>query len=391
MALAFGGGPADVAVWERIMQSDPEHSADNTIVLTRDETIISACHIAPRTMCYGSALVRIAGIGSVFTIPSQRNRGHATALLKETLPVLRERGFELAILSTSIPGFYQRLGWHVIPKTARVWRLTRPIRGPRPAARQFDGINDLSAVINIHRQWSLRAIGALLRSEEFWRRNMWYQEDRVGFLVSDIHAVPAAYARSRLRPGPREPTDLATLQEVAWGDDPEPAREVIAATLAAARRAGALRICEAIPPAALPAGAFDSLTEKEEERILTDFMGAVLDWPGLAEALRPELESRLAATNAEVTRQQIAIIAEGQQALFRVSPPSVEVRTEPASPGTPEQTTTIRLSLSSALRLLLEGWAAVASPTASISPEAGAMLQSMFPPASFYHWTQGHY
>jgi GNAT superfamily N-acetyltransferase len=391
MALAFGGGPADIAVWERIMQSDPEHCADNTIVLTRDETIISACHIAPRTMCYGSALVRIAGIGSVFTIPSQRNRGHATALLKETLPVLRERGFELAILSTSIPAFYQRLGWQVIPRKARVWRLPRPRRGPQPAARQFDGVNDMSAVINIHRQWSLRAIGALVRSEDFWRRNMWYQEDRAGFLVSNIHAAPAAYARSRLRPGPREPTDLATLQEVAWSDDPEPAREVIAATLAAARRAGALRICEAIPPAALPAGVFDSLTEKEDERILTDLMGAVLDWPRLAQALQPELELRLAGASGALPQQGIAIIAEGQQALFRVSPPSVEVRTEPASPGSPEQTTTIRLSLSSALRLLFEGWAAVASPTASISPEAGAVLQTMYPPVSFYHWTQGHY
>jgi len=390
MAAAFGGGPADIAVWERIMQGDPEHGADNTLVLARDETIISSCHIAPRTMCYGKGLVKIAGIGSVFTVPSQRNRGYATALLKETLQVLRERAFHLVILSTNIPAFYQRLGWQVIPKTARVWRPRRSGPRPQPAVRQFNGINDLPAVMKIHGDWSLRTVGALVRSEEFWQRNMWYQEDRAGFLVSDIRAAPAAYARSRLRPGPREPADLATLQEVAWGDDPEPAREVIAAAFEAATRAGASRICEAIPPSALPPGVFEPLAEKEDERVLTEFMGAVLDWRSLAEAVSPELEARLAAANEPLRSQQIGIIGEGQHVLLSVSPPRVQVEAAPIPPAGREQIPAVRLGLSSALRLLFEGWPAVAT-TAGIPPEAAGTLAALFPLVSFYHWTQGHY
>jgi GNAT superfamily N-acetyltransferase len=391
MAQAFRGTADDVAVWQRILESDPENHSDNMLALTRDGSLISSCHIAPRTMHYGEALVRVAGIASVFTVVSEQRRGYATALLGEAVARLRQRSFHLAILSTTIPGFYHRLGWQTIPKTARIWRLRRNARGRHPAARQFDGINDLAAVMSIHSAWAPRAVGMLVRSEEFWRRNIWYQEDRAGFLVGDVRGSAAAYARTRLRPGTREPPGLATLQEVAWDADPQPLGEVIAAALTAAWRAGASLVCESIPPQSLPPHLFEGYAEKDSEKVLTDFMGLVLDWQGLAEALQPALEVRLAAAETPVSEQDIVIIVDGQQARLRVCPPRVEVGAGSPLPFRQEHTTTIRLDSAGAVRLLFEGWDAPALAVPSVPPEAASLMRVMFPRVSFYHWTQGHY
>jgi len=391
MAQAFRGTADDVAVWQRILESDPDNRSDNMLALTRDGGLISSCHIAPRMMHYGEALVRVAGIASVFTVVSDQRKGYATALLGEAVARLRQRSFHLAILSTTIPGFYHRLGWQTIPRIARTWRLRRNARRRHPAARQFDGINDLEAVMSIHRAWAPRTVGMLVRSEEFWRRNIWYQEDRAGFLVGDMRGSAAAYARTRLRPGTREPPGLATLQEVAWDADPQPLGEVIAAALTAASRAGASLVCEAIPPESLPPHLFEAFAEKDSEKVLPDFMALVLDWQSLAQALKPAMEARLAAAATPASEQHIVIIVDGQEVRFRVCPPRVEVEAGSPLPFRQEHATTIRLDSSGAVRLLFQGWDAAAPAAPGVPHEATSLLRVMFPRVSFYHWTQGHY
>jgi predicted N-acetyltransferase YhbS len=66
--------------------------------------------------------VRAVGIGAVFTRPSARGRGAASALLRTVMEEARDHGYAAALLYSDIdPAFYARLGFVVLP--ARDFRV----------------------------------------------------------------------------------------------------------------------------------------------------------------------------------------------------------------------------------------------------------------------------
>jgi len=50
---------------------------------------------------------------SVYTVPSARGRGCATALIARVEAEARRRGHDRLLLATALPGFYHRLGWRL--------------------------------------------------------------------------------------------------------------------------------------------------------------------------------------------------------------------------------------------------------------------------------------
>src|SRR5262249_3552849 len=69
-----------------------------------------------------SAPVRAVGIGAVFTRPSARGRGAASALLRAVMDEGRDLGYAAALLYSDIdPAFYERLGFVALP--ARDFRV----------------------------------------------------------------------------------------------------------------------------------------------------------------------------------------------------------------------------------------------------------------------------
>lgn len=61
-------------------------------------------------------LVRILGLGAVFTPKSERGHGHATTLLRRMLDDAAAEGFGLALLFSDIgPRYYERLGFRQLP------------------------------------------------------------------------------------------------------------------------------------------------------------------------------------------------------------------------------------------------------------------------------------
>ena len=70
----------------------------------------------------------MGGIGSVFTHPAHRGRGHATALLQQTARIMIERGMEVSLLFGVRP-MYPALGWKPWGATARLLYSRVPRRG----------------------------------------------------------------------------------------------------------------------------------------------------------------------------------------------------------------------------------------------------------------------
>jgi GNAT superfamily N-acetyltransferase len=81
-----------------------------------DGTIVTSCKIYDRDVRCGERQMRSIGIGAVFTRPSHRGRGLATAMLAALLDAERQAGTDLAFLFADIrPHFYEELGFVTLP------------------------------------------------------------------------------------------------------------------------------------------------------------------------------------------------------------------------------------------------------------------------------------
>jgi predicted N-acetyltransferase YhbS len=79
-------------------------------------------------------VVRVVGVGAVFTQPAQRGHGHARDLLDRLLDRAAADGADLALLFSEIgPDYYARLGFDPLVTTDLVVRITESDRHGAPA------------------------------------------------------------------------------------------------------------------------------------------------------------------------------------------------------------------------------------------------------------------
>ena len=79
-----------------------------------DGRIVGYVRIFARTMMVRGQPVPVGGIGSVATHPDARGSGIATALLHDAIARMRRGGMQASFLYPGIPGFYERLGFHIV-------------------------------------------------------------------------------------------------------------------------------------------------------------------------------------------------------------------------------------------------------------------------------------
>lgn len=160
-----------------MLWGDPTLTDEDIRVAVVDDAIASVVRIADRPVRYGTATLRLAGIGAVSTHPDFQGHGLASRVLEDAARSMRERGFSLGMLFTGIPAFYARLGW--APMAEPGFRVDLPMadgddaiadRGDdaRFSVRPFDGTSDLPAVTQIYRAFNEGCFGPHLRSSGFW-------------------------------------------------------------------------------------------------------------------------------------------------------------------------------------------------------------------------------
>ena len=101
--------PYDVA--RPIYYSDPYIDPANKLVLRMDGEIISCLTLSLAQCRIGKAVIPIAGISGVATLPEHQRQGYASQLIAATVQTLRTHGHILAGLFPYDYAFYRRMGW----------------------------------------------------------------------------------------------------------------------------------------------------------------------------------------------------------------------------------------------------------------------------------------
>jgi predicted acetyltransferase len=127
----------------------------------------------PSAMRINGAAMEIGLVAPVATSPLHRRKGHAGAMLRQSLEDMRERGQSLSALYTPHPALYRRYGWEVAadyrryefkPKDCEL--TAAPAQRGRLTFVTTDGWARLDAIF---RRYAERRNGPMDRDENWWR------------------------------------------------------------------------------------------------------------------------------------------------------------------------------------------------------------------------------
>jgi predicted acetyltransferase len=212
-ARVFSDYYVGVEQWSEVVRVDPGYAPGQTFVVERGGEFVSQVRVTKRRVRLGQQVGLLGGIGDVATDPAHRNRGYASACLREAIRFMQEAGCCLSGLGTGAFSFYRRLGWEIACPSYRVQVSTA---GPPPEAldgfgrRRFRMPDDLPSVMALFDAYNAGRLMSVARDEKYWRRQIGFstkgpaggpwgyaKEDPDGFIVIiDRAREIVAYARS---------------------------------------------------------------------------------------------------------------------------------------------------------------------------------------------------
>lgn len=160
--------------------------------------LLSCVQIFPRPVRIRGHAVPMGGIGSVFTHPEHRGRGHASGLLDFATQRMLERGIEVSLLFGVRP-MYPALGWKVWDARGHLLSREGPPRAAPAGLRlaSFDPRRDLTDVRALHESYSGSLDGTVVRDDPLWETSLRVAGNpEEEFLVARRDGRLVAYARA---------------------------------------------------------------------------------------------------------------------------------------------------------------------------------------------------
>ncbi|WP_274650997.1 GNAT family N-acetyltransferase [Paenibacillus humicola] len=375
--------PEDRSFFQERLDYDPAYRMETTWLALADGTPAAAIQIFPFRMRWGSAELKVGGIGSVATRPEFRRRGLAQRILRRISEYMRAQGFDLSLLMTGIHSFYEQAGWHTIPEPAlSVSRASSNEEFALPSAyviRPFEGA-DLERVMRLYDDATAGMIGPMVRTPGYWKGQLaWRAVRPEHFLVAEASGEVAAYLRFK----------WTARRELVIGDcccKPDATDAVRALLSRALELAGGAETVRAGLPAGhalqdvlLPAGA--------AVETATGNMWKALGLARTLDKITPELARNIRQAGLrDVSGMPVSLLitAGGEEALLHLYGETVE-----AVPVTGSVCYNLAVSLSDSewLELLLNGASALDLPDSL----AGHYLKALFPGRPYVFWNVDYF
>lgn len=333
---------------------------------------------------FGESIVRMGGIGGVWTEEAYRKRGFARRLLETANDYMRDEGFDIAGLF-GISDFYER--WGYVPAgpeySLKVW--VDNIKGAELKHQVVDFCEQHRLdVLRIYEHNNLHRICSVVRSPESWtgfvRGTDWFVEADIKVFVNERGEVVGYVSLDKV-------TERTAVAEVGFAT-PEVFESMVAFLAQRASEHGHDEITLLLPPDhefAVYLRRYGCVATQEFHRS-GDFMARIINLGSLMAKLSAELSRRVAKeSRLSGCEKDFAIVTDIGEVLVRVRSGQVEVETE-ASGLVAE-----RLELPQGkLTQLLMGYQTIdtliAAQDVHCSPDLIPLLRVLFPPAYPYIW-----
>jgi predicted N-acetyltransferase YhbS len=378
--------------WFEAGRCDPPYPQSVGFIARADGRIVSHVELLDMPVRYGEAIVHVAAVSGVATLPEWRGRGLASTLMEQAIAEMAARDMPLSLLLTGSQAFYERLGWSDWPPPgcAIGWadapEMAAHLSTPAQVSVAAYRPGDLPEMMALYERFNASRPGALVRPERYWRsllvrwleateypgqRNAVYVARREGRLVG------YGFAFSN--------EDALVLAEMAY-DDMDAVGPLLKALVAGMGGAERRRLVAVLPwdNAAL------GLLQASRRSALIEPMGImwrINDLVGLLQQVKPVLERRLASAPALPLRGErgvgLVLSYERGGVVLEAQQGRLEMRQASAHTGLPY----CHLSQADLVSLLLGSYA---SPGwldgLELPDEARPLVETLFPPAGGIFW-----
>jgi len=333
---------------------------------------------------FGEAIVRMGGIGGVWTEEAYRKRGFARRLLETANDYMRDEGFDIASLF-GISDFYER--WGYVPAGPEYSLKVRVdnIKGAELRHRVVDFCEQHRLdVLRIYEHNNLHRICSVVRSPESWtgfvRGTDWFVEADVKVFLNECGEVVGYVSLDKV-------TERTAVAEVGFAT-PEVFESMVAFLAQRASEHGHDEITLLLPPDhefAIYLRRYGCVATQEFHRS-GGFMARIINLESLMAKLSVELSRRVAKeSRLSGCEKDFAIVTDIGEVLVRVKSGRVEV--EPVTSASIAE----RLELPQGkLTQLLMGYqnidTLIAAQDVHCSPDLIPLLRVLFPPAYPYIW-----
>ena len=333
---------------------------------------------------FGEAIVRMGGIGGVWTEEAYRKRGFARRLLETANDYMRDERFDIASLF-GISDFYER--WGYVPAGPEYSLKVRVdnIKGAELRHRVVDFCEQHRLdVLRIYEHNNLHRICSVVRSPESWtgfvRGTDWFVEANVKVFVNERGEVVGYVSLDKV-------TERTAVAEVGFAT-PEVFESMVAFLAQRASEYGHDEITLLLPPDhefAAYLRRYGCVAIQEFHRS-GGFMARIINLGSLMAKLSVELSRRVAKeSRLSGCEKDFAIVTDIGEVLVRVKSGRVEV--EPVTSASIAE----RLELPQGkLTQLLTGYQTIDTLIAAqyvyCSPDLIPLLRVLFPPAYPYIW-----
>ena len=333
---------------------------------------------------FGEAVVRMGGIGGVWTEEAYRKRGFARRLLETANDYMRDEGFDIASLF-GISNFYERWGYVPVGAEYRLKVQVDNLKGTELKHRVMDFCEGHRLdVLRIYEQNNLHRICSVVRNPESWtgfvRGTDWFVEADVKVFVNELGEVVGYVSLDKV-------AERTAIAEVGFAT-PKVFESIVAFLAQRASEHGHDEITLLLPPDhefAIYLRRYGCIAVQEFNRS-GGFMARIINLESLMAKLSTELSRRVAKESwLNGCEKDFAIVTDIGEVLVRVRSGRVEV--EPVAYASVAE----RLELPQGkLTQLLMGYQTIdtlmAAQDVRCSPDLVPLLRVLFPPAYPYIW-----
>ena len=175
---------------------------------------VSNVQIYDKNIWIDGKKVKAAGIGSVATEVPYRNRNFASTLMRQAIEVIKNRGYKLALLFTRVPDLYKKFDFFVVPRVACIFNYPPRISMKNEKIRRFRNRVDLSEIMQIHKSFSNKRNGCIIRGKKGWEaQRKYFIENEELFLVLENQNGVKGYVRGRFQ----QESNLSNVKLVEYG------------------------------------------------------------------------------------------------------------------------------------------------------------------------------
>ena len=381
---------------------DSTYKIHQSRVCIVDNKIVSYLRISERQMHIGRSIVKVGGIGHVWTLEKYRHKGYSTAVLRDTNKYMLAEGYDLGLLFTAIQPFYARLDWASFKHTSFKMDLS-PLKRFEPndwIVRSYQ-IKDLPQIIELYHIHNKTRTGTIVRIPNQWSDGYGLSTGLQPTVVVEKDGMIAAYANLGLGEDPElsnvNDSFLSgyypNIREIAYNPKYKDALIALAhGILIRAQKAGLKTITGHLPrhdPMTLllsqESGNPLSFTSSETS------MFRIVSLYSLLSKLVPEFEGRLQKAQLTSTTASYVIQVENQSCTLQIHDNRINILE--GSLGT----TSVNLNTYLFIKLLF-GDSTFAELTEynsvlglKLSDKDTSILNVLFPKGEYIHWICDYY